>query len=142
MRYVRQAKYIMGLTKDEYLLIPVSGYKTNRRRNKLRNLGRYLGNSSDRVKRVIRVGLADNQENGYAKVVIASVGENVTQQGYVTFTIRKGVRDAVVEVNYLSDSGKKYKAYLKGSPLKDMEISHNINAIYAVDTHKWIPVAV
>ena len=34
----------MGLTKDEYLLIPVGGYKTNRRRNKLRNLGRYLGN--------------------------------------------------------------------------------------------------
>ena len=54
MRYVRQAKYIMGLTKDEYLLIPVGGYKTNRRRNKLHNLGRYLGNSSDRVKRVIR----------------------------------------------------------------------------------------
>ena len=142
MRYVRQAKYIMGLTKDEYLLIPVCGYKTNRRRNKLRNLGRYLGNSSDRVKRVIRVGLADNQEKGYAKVVSASVGEKVTQQGYVTFTIRKGVRDVVAEVNYLSDSGKKYKAYLKGNPLQDMEISYNINAIYVVDTHKWIPVAV
>lgn len=142
MRYVRQAKYIMGLTKDEYLLIPVGGYKTNRRRNKLRNLGRYLGNSSDRVKRVIRVYLSKKSENDYAEIITNSVREKVTQQGDVVFTIRKGVRDVVVEINYLSGSGNKYKAYLKSSPLKDMEISHNINAIYAVDTHKWIPVAV
>lgn len=140
MKYLRQAKYLAKLTKDEYLVIPLKNYNTNRRRNKLHNLKRYLAHN--RIKRVIGVGLGGNTEKDYAKVVIASVGENVTQQGYVTFTIRKGVRDSVVEVNYLSDSGNKYKAYLKGSPLGSLEISYNINAIYAVDTHKWIPVEV
>lgn len=144
MRYVRQAKYITGLTNDEYLLIPASWYKnkTNRRRNKMRNLGLYLGNGSNRIKRVIGVGLTEKSKVGYAKAVSTSVGENVIQQWRVTFTLRKGVKDVVAVINYLSDSGNKYKVYLKGNPLHDMEISENINAIYSVDTHKWLPVVV
>ena len=140
MKQERRGRYLMTITKGNPWLPDKGTFNTNRRWNKVVNLGSAAGRQTKRPTVAVKLHLPKDLAELQAKVVSASVGERVTQVGYVKSVRHKGTEAYLMVISYTADSGNSYKAYLTTGPHDIVMGWSGVNAIQRVDTKKWIPV--